>query len=271
MCSPFATPMMCTPFDIHLAEARRLDRNQKYAKQLNKLDKQHKFVLLRSTYGGNYDAEMRQSLLVDRLFLICEKLSPRPIARLDTKPLLTPNDRLKRCPNCKGKFILLQDTGELCCTQCGLLEAIFGAIFDLQCLYTNYKYQTRPKTRSTKKYNFRYYLNRALEAHRSVLGHTGGALLSNDQITQTLDTFAFIENYLPKRISYPFVAYKILDCILPQGKQRLILAYLGNEIPQSTRHKHERTWNYMLAGLNRIGQWPSSSSVSPSAANSKKE
>ena len=138
MCSPFATPMMCTPFDTHLAEARRLDRNHKYAKKL------------RSTYGGNYNAEMRRSLLADRLFLICEKLHPRPVARLDTKPLFTPNDRLKRCPNCKGKFILLQVTGELCCTQCGLLEAIFGAIFDLQCLYTNYKYQTRPKTRSTK-------------------------------------------------------------------------------------------------------------------------
>ena len=150
MCSPFATPMMRTPFDIHLAEARRLNRGHKYAKQLNKLNKQHKFALLRSTYGGHYDAEMRRSLLVDRLFLICEKLSSRPIARLDTKPLFTPNDRLKRCSNCKGKFILLQDTGELCCTQCGLLEAIFGAIFDLQCLYTNYKYQTRPKTRSTK-------------------------------------------------------------------------------------------------------------------------
>ena len=245
--------MMCTPFDTHLAEARRLDRGHKYTKQLNKLDKQHKFILLRSTYGGNYETEMRQSLLVDRLFLICEKLHPRPVARLDTKPIFTPNNRLKRCPNCKANLSCCKIRGELCCTQCGLLEAIFGAIFDLQCLYTNYKYQTRPKTRSTKKYNFRYYLNRALEAHRPGLGHTGGALLSNDQISQTIDTFAFIESYLSKRISYPFVAYKILDCILPQGKQRLILAYLENEIPQSTRHKHERTWNYMLTGLNRIG------------------
>ena len=254
MCSPFATPMMCTPFDIHLAEARRLDRNHKYAKKLNNLDKQHKFVLLRSTYGGNYETELRRSLLVDRLFLTYEKLHPRPIVRLDTKPLFTPNDRLKRCPSCKGKFILLQDTGELCCTQCGRLEAIFGAIFDLQCLYTNYKYQIKCKqTRSTKKYNFRYYLNRTLDAHRSILGHTGGALLCTNQISQALDTFAFIESYLPKRISYPFVAYKILDCILPQGKQRLILTYLENEIPQSTRHKHERTWNYLLAGLNRLG------------------
>ena len=250
--------MMCTPFDTHLGEARRLDRDHKYATQLNKLDKQHKFVLLRSTYGGNYDAEMRRSLLVDRLFLIYEKLSPRPLARLDTKPLSTPHDKMECCPNCKGKFILLQDTAELCCTRCGRLEAIFGAIFDLQCLYTNYKYQIKRKqTRSTKKYNFSYYLNRAIEACK------GGALLSTDQISQALDTFAFIESYLLKRISYPFVAYKILDCILPQGKQRLFLVYLENEIPQSTRHKHERTWNYMLAGLNRRGSWPPSSSESP--------
>ena len=183
---------MCTPFDIYLAEARRLDCGHKYTKKLNKLDKQHKFVLLRSTYGGNYETELRRSLLVDRLLLIYEKLHPGPVARLDTKPIATPNDKMKRCPNCKGKFILLRDTGELCCTRCGRLEAIFGAIFDLQCLYTNYKYQTRPKTRSTKKYNFGYYLNRALEACK------GRVLLSNDQITQTLDTFAFIESYLPE-------------------------------------------------------------------------
>ena len=169
----------------------------------------------------------------------------RPLARLDTKPLSTPHDKMECCPNCKGKFILLQDTAELCCTQCGRLETIFGAIFDLQCLYTNYKYQTRPKKRSTKKYNFSYYLNRAL------VGCKDCTQLSTDQISQALDTFAFIESYLPKRISYPFVAYKILDCILPQGKQRLFLAYLENEIPQSTRHKHERSWKYMLAGLNR--------------------
>ena len=228
--------MMCLPFDTHLAEVRRLDRGHKYTTQLNKLDKQHKFVLLRSTYGGNYETEMRRSLLVDRLFLIYEKLSPRPLVRLDTKTLSTSNDKLECCPNCKGKFILLQDTAELCCTQCGRLKAIFGTIFDLQCLYTNYKYQIKRKqTRSTKKYNFSYYLNWAFEACKDC------TQLSTDQISQALDTFAFIESYLPKRISYPFVAYKILNCILPQGKQRLFLAYLENEIPQSTRHKHERS------------------------------
>ena len=170
--------MMCTPFDTHLVVARRLDRGHKYATQLNKLDKQHKFVLLRSTYGGNYETEMRRSLLVDRLFLMYEKLSPRPLVRLDSKPLSTPNDRLECCPSCKGKFILLQDAAELCCTRCGRLETIFGAIFDPQCPYTNYKYQTRPKRKSTKKYNFGYYLNKALEACKE------GALLSTDQITK---------------------------------------------------------------------------------------
>ena len=237
--------MMCTPFDTHLAEARRLDRGHKYTSQLNELDKQHKFVLLRSAYGGHYDAEMRRSLLVDRLFLIYEKLHPRPVARLDTKPISTPNDRMERCPSCKGTFVLLQDTSELCCTQCGRLEAIFGAVFDRQCLYTNYK--KRHKRGSTKRYSFKYYLQRVLDACK------GWVQLSADQIAQAHDTFTFIESYLPKRISYPFVAFKILDSILPQGKQRLILVYLKNEIPRATRYKHERTWNYMLEGLRRIG------------------
>ena len=154
--------MISTPFDTHLAEARRLDHGHKYTSQLNELDKQHKFVLLRSAYGGHYDAEMRRSLLVDRLFLIYEKLHPRPVARLDTKPISTPNDRMESCPSCKGTFGLLQDTSELCCTQCGRLEAIFGAVFDRQCLYTNYK--KRHKRGSTKRYSFKYYLQRVLDA-----------------------------------------------------------------------------------------------------------
>ena len=93
---------MCTPFDTPLAEARRLHRGHKYAKQLNEMDKQHKFALLRSTYGGHYDAEMRQSLLVDRLFLIYEKLHLRPIARLNTKPISTPTIGLNAAPAAKA-------------------------------------------------------------------------------------------------------------------------------------------------------------------------
>ena len=238
---------MCSPFDTHLAEARRLDSGHKYATQLNELNKQHKFVLLRSTYGGDYETEMRQSKLVDRRFLIYEKLYPGAVVRLDTHPIATHNDRLECCPSCKGTFVLLQDTSELCCTRCGRQEEVFGAVFDRQCLYTNYKGQIKPKRRSTKSYNFKYYLNSVLYACK------GWAQLSSDQITQAHDTFAFIESYLPKRISYPFVAFKILDNILPQGQQRMILAYLELEIPRATRHKHERTWDYMLEGINRIG------------------
>ena len=105
---PQQVPMICSPFDTHLAEARRLDSNHKYAAQLNELNKQHKFVLLRFTYGGDYKTEMRQSLLVDRLFLIYEKLHPEPVVRLDTHPIAPHNDRLECCPSCKGTFVLLQ-------------------------------------------------------------------------------------------------------------------------------------------------------------------
>ena len=220
---------MCSPFGTHLDELRRLDRDHKYTSQLIELHKQHKFVLLRCKYGGDYETEMRRSLLVNRLFLIYEKLYPRPVVRLDTKPIATHNDRLECCPSCKGTFVLLQDTSDLCCTQCGRLEEIFGAIFGRQYLYTNYKGQIKPKRRSTKSYNFKYYLNRVLNTCK------GWAQLSSDQITQANDTFAFIESYLPKRISYPFVAWKILDSILPQGKQRLILVYLKNK--NSSKHK----------------------------------
>ena len=147
----------------------------------------------------------------------------------------------------------MQDTSELCCTQCGRLEEIFGAVLDHQFLYRNYK------RRPTKSYSFKYYLQRVLDAYKDWVQ------LSADQIAQGHDTFAFIESYLPKRISYPFVAYKILDSIFLQGKQRLILNYLYYKIPRATRYKHERTWNYMLAGLNRTGSYSPSSSPSSSS------
>ena len=51
-------------------------------------------------------------------------------------------------------------------------------LFDLQCLYTNYKYQTRPKRRSTKKYNFSYYLNRVLEACKNFTQLSTGKIKS---------------------------------------------------------------------------------------------
>ena len=136
---------MGSPFDTHLDEVRRLDRGRKYTSQLNELDKQHKFILLRSKYGDDYETEMRRSQLVDRLFLIYEKLYPGPVIRLDTKPIATHNVRLKCCPNCKSTFVLMHDTSELCCTQCGRLEEVFGAVFVRQSLYSNY---TRKPTKS---------------------------------------------------------------------------------------------------------------------------
>ena len=126
---------------------------------------------------------------VDRLFLIYEKLYPGPVIRLDTKPIAAHNDRLECCPKCKGTFVLMQNTSELCCTQCGRLEELFGAVLDHQFLYRNYK------RRPTKSYSFKYYLQSVLDAYK------GWVQLSADQIAQAHDTFAFIESYLPKRIS----------------------------------------------------------------------
>ena len=73
---PLQVLKMCAPFDTHLDEARRMDRDHKYAKQLNELDKQHKFVLLRSMYGGDYDAGLRRSLLVNHFFSSTKNCTP---------------------------------------------------------------------------------------------------------------------------------------------------------------------------------------------------
>ena len=116
-------------------------------------------------------------------------------------------------------------------------------------LYTHYT-QTlkRPITRPSRKYPF------TRSVYRLVAVCSGKTPLTFRQVNQVFDLFDFIESYLPKHISHPFVMYKLLDCILLKGEQRLMLARLEEEIPKSTRHNHEKTWTTMLTTMKRLTQ-----------------
>ena len=48
-------------FSSQLSNARRMDKKKKFKAQLDLLDKQHKFVILRSLTGFNYESQMHRS------------------------------------------------------------------------------------------------------------------------------------------------------------------------------------------------------------------
>ena len=51
-----------------------MNANKKYKKQLDYIDKQHKFIILRTLHCGNYETEMNRSMILEKLNLIYESL-----------------------------------------------------------------------------------------------------------------------------------------------------------------------------------------------------
>ena len=96
--------------------------------------------------------------------------------------------------------------------------------------------------RSNRSHNFRYYLDKHLRICRQ-RGHN----LADETAHRTNEAFQFIEEHLPTRISMPFVAFKILKEIVPEGAERYILNYFWLQVPQVSVRKHEEKWQNMLA------------------------
>ena len=72
-----------------------------------------------------------------------------------------------------------------------------------------------------------------------------GYILCSNSITRANECFELIEEQLPKRISMPFVAYKILEQIV-SGKEKFVLNYFGLQVPQGSVAKHAEKWEQML-------------------------
>ena len=53
---------VCQPTD-----ARLMNVNKKYKKQLDYINKQHNFIVLRSLNGGDYETEMNRLMIAEKL------------------------------------------------------------------------------------------------------------------------------------------------------------------------------------------------------------
>ena len=58
---------MYNHFVCQLTDARLMDVKKNYKKRLNSIDNQHNFIVLRSLYDGDYEAEMKRSMILENL------------------------------------------------------------------------------------------------------------------------------------------------------------------------------------------------------------
>ena len=65
---------MYNHFVFQLSNARLMDVKKKYKKHLDDIDKQHKFIILRTLHGGNYETEMNRSMILENLHHSYESL-----------------------------------------------------------------------------------------------------------------------------------------------------------------------------------------------------
>ena len=108
-------------------------------------------------------------------------------------------------------------------------------------LYGCGDYKVAKRKRSTRPYNFRYYL----EKHMRICAERGHPL-SGETAQQANEAFKGIEEHLPARISMPFVVYKILKEVVQPGQEHYILNYFWIQVPQGSVWKHEEKWEHML-------------------------
>ena len=230
-------------FAAQLAEVRNLDTKGEYKKSLDKLEKEYQFVLLQSL--THFHNEMRRSNLTERLNLIKEQLSDTGQAYPVDPPGLPFtgwNTNIKVCRNCKQETLRPRRfSNELCCESCGLLEPLDGVTFDFTELYACGDYKVVKQRRATKRYNFRYYL----EKHMAICNRAGHQL-SHETVQLANDVFDILAEHLPNKISMPFMVYKMLKEIVPEGQERYILNYFWLQVPRTSLWKHEEKWQNML-------------------------
>ena len=232
-------------FAKQLTEARNLDTKGEYTEQISQVEIEYNFILLRSL--DLLHKEMRRSNLLERLRHIKEQLCGTTKgypAYPPNLPFTVVNWDVRICRHCKRDTLRLRAfSTELCCENCGLLEPLNGVAFDYNEIYhCGGDQKVVKRRRSNRSHNFRYYLDKHLRICRQ-RGHN----LDDKTEQKAHETFQFIEEHLPTRISMPFVTFKILKEIVPKGSERYILNYFWLQVPQSSVGKHEEKWLNMLA------------------------
>ena len=231
-------------FANQLTEARNLDTKGEYTEQLDQLETEYQFILLCSL--DLFHKKMGRSNLLERLHLIKEHLcdtNPGYPTYFTGRPFTEFDQNIKTCRRCKLDTLRpRQLSNELCCENCGLLEPLDGVTFDYNELYRcGEDYKVVKRRRTNGSHNFRYYLDKHLR-----ICDQNGHNLSDETIQRTNETFQFIEEHLPTRISMSFVAYMILKEIVPEGSEHYILNYFWLQVPQGSVEKHEEKWQNML-------------------------
>ena len=214
-------------FANQLAEVRAMDAKREYTKQLNDLEVEYQFILLRSLLRGK---------LPERLHNIKEKLCDTAVYPTyhTNLPYTSWNWNIKICRHChKNSLKPILASNELCCENCGLLEPLDGVSFDVNEIYKCGDYKVVKQRRSTRRYNFRNYL----EKHVKLLSENGHTL-SCETIVKANEFFEVIEEQLPKRISMPFVVYQILRQIAQSEEERHIQTTSGCKF-------HKALWRNM--------------------------
>ena len=141
-------------FSTPLFYARRMDKKKQFHAQLDLLDKQHKFIILRSLIGCDYKSPMHRSSMLEKLYLIYENLCYTAGVKAEQKYYEEKNvwmkkrmnERIKACQECGGAFCLESGSAELTCANCRRIEILDGTAFALQ-----KPYNARKRNRTTKK------------------------------------------------------------------------------------------------------------------------
>ena len=237
-------------FANQLAEVRAMDAKRQYKKQLKELKVEYQFILLRSL--DLFHKEMRRANLPEKLHTIKEQLCDTAVefTYQTNLPFTNWNWDIKICRHCRENSLKpMLATNELCCENCGLLEPLDGVAFDYDEIYKCGDYKVVTQRRSTSRYNFRYYLEKHVEI-LSKRGHT----LSYETIAKANEFFETIEEQLPKRISMPFVAYKLLEPCVQTGEEKYVLNYFWLQVPQSSVAKHKEKWEQMMRQFDAQGK-----------------
>ena len=218
-------------FICQIKDARLMTKNTQYMKQLNYINKQHNFIVLRALYGDDYETEMHRLMLLEKLQHIHENLCFESGIRPSNPyremwPIDFTNKNIKSCRDCGGKFSLEDGSAELACVNCARIEILDGTAFAMRKTYNAHT--------KTRKYTFKYRLHKLLDSCRYP------AKLYPSKIEEACYIFIHIEGRLPKQMCNPFVIYKILEKIITKGSQLMILKYIQTKIPASTYLKHEQ-------------------------------
>ena len=233
-----------SPSDIEAARKQvEQDVYGEFQKELKELEFEYQFILLRSL--TLFHKEMRSGSLPERLHEIEENITGT-VGKFDYQTNLPDTNwdwNSIICKQCRKMGLRpMPGTNELFCPRCGVLQTLDGAYFDDAELHKcgdDFKIVKQRRTR--RKYSFKKFL----EKHKKIIT-ANGHILSFESINYANEIFERIEEYLPKRISTPFVAYKILSNVVQSAEEKFILNYFWLQVPQKAVAKHTGKWNDML-------------------------